>query len=95
MKLALLKKLTTPPPPRPPEPKHPLFTKKFFSTKSFGPGHIVGAGVLVLGIGGLTKFFISRGQAEAGRTRPPRRPEDEPKRAQVDNERGQYGKRSP
>lgn len=91
--------IMTPPSPRPPEPKHPLFTKKFFSTKSFGPGHIVGAGILVLGIGGLAKFFISRGHAEAERTRrlaqpskPPTGP-DEPKVAQAANERGQYGKK--
>ena len=96
------KTLTTPPPPRPPSPspKHPLVTKSFFSTKSFGPGHLVGAGVLVLGIVGLTKFFIARGQAEAARTlrlaqQPPspRRPEDEPKIAQAENARGQYGKK--
>lgn len=99
MKRPLLKKLTTPPPPRLLEPKPPLFTKKFFSTKSFGPGHIVGAGILVLGIGGLVKFFISRGQAEAERARrlaqpskPPTEP-DEPKVAQAKNERGQYGRK--
>jgi len=77
---------------------HPLFTKKFFSTKSFGPGHIVGAGILVLGIGGLAKFFISRGQAEAERARKfaqSSRPTglNESKVAQAKNERGQYGKK--
>ena len=97
------KTLTTPPPPRPPStPKYPLFTTDLFSTKSFGPGHLVGAGVLVLGIVGLTKFFISRGRAQAEETRRlaeqprlARRPEDEPKLAQAENERGQYGKRGP
>jgi len=87
--------LTTPPPPRPPPPKHPLFTTKFFSTKSFGPGHIVGAGILVVGLVGLSKVFVSRGQAEARKLaeqpRPPRRPED----ARAENERGQYEKKSP
>ena len=96
-----MKTLTTPLPPRRPS-KPPLFTKSLFSTKSFGPGHLIGAGVLVLGIVGMTKLFIARGQAEAERTRrlaeqprPPRRPEDEPKIAQAENERGQYGKRGP
>lgn len=87
---------TTPPPRRPPPPKHPLFTTKFFSTKSFGPGHIVGAGVLVLGLVGLSKLFIAHGQEEAARglsqfARPPRRPEDDPKLARIENDRGQYG----
>lgn len=82
-----------------PPPKHPVFTKNFTSTKSFGPGHIVGAGILVLGIVGLTKLVIDRGKTEAERTRRladqlrPRRPETEPTLAQVDNERGQYGNR--
>jgi hypothetical protein len=94
--------LTTPPPPRPRAPKHPLFTTDFFSTKSFGPGQIVGAGILVFGIVGLAKLFIWRGHAEAeaegayrlaqspGR---PRRSEDDPKLAQTDNARGQYGRK--
>lgn len=87
-------RLTTPPPPRPPPPKYPLFTKSFTSTKSFGPGHLVGAGVLVLGIFGLTKFFIDRGKALRVRSaQPPLRPEGEPTLAQVNNGRGQYGKR--
>ena len=94
------KTLTTPPPPRLPSPKPPLFTKSFFSTKSFGPGHLVGAGVLVLGLYGLTKFFIDRGRAQAEETRrlaeqprPPRRLEDESKIVQAENARGQYGKK--
>lgn len=93
--------LTTPPPVRPPPPKHPMFTKDFFSTKSFGPGHLVGAGVLVFSLYGLTKYFVGRGRAEAERvrqlaepTRPVRRPEeDATKVAQTENQRGQYGKR--
>lgn len=91
--------LTTPPPPRPPPPKHPLFTTKFFSTKSFGPGHIVGAGILVLGLAGLSKLFVTRDHEEAARARrlpqpfPSRRPEEDPELAQVKNERGQYGKK--
>lgn len=59
--------LTTPPPRRPPPPKYPLFTKKFHSTTSFSPGHIVGAAALGFGIFGLAKFFVGRGQAEAAR----------------------------
>lgn len=101
MARSVFETLTTPPPPRPPTPKHPLLTTSWTSTKSFGPGHLVGAGILVLGIYGLTKFVVARGQAEAERTRrlaeqpqPPRRPgrpEDEPALAQAENERGQYG----
>lgn len=60
---------TTPPPPRPPPPKYPLFTTDFFSTKSFGPGHIVGAVVLIGGLFGVAKYFIARGQAQAEETR--------------------------
>jgi hypothetical protein len=92
--------LTTPPPRRPPPPKHPLFTTKFFSTKSFGPGHLFGAGVLVFGLVGISKFFIARGKEEAERSRrlarpspPTRRPEEDPQLAQVENARGQYGRK--
>ena len=94
------KTLTTPPPPRPPQPKYPLFTTDPFSTTSFGPGHLVGAVVLVGSLVGIMTFFIVRGRAQAEetrrlaeQTRPARRPEDEPKLAQVENERGQYGKK--
>ena len=92
------KTLTSPPPPRPPPPKYPLFTTDFFSTKSFGPGHLVGTVVLVGSLVGIAKFFIARGQAEAERSRlaaqpRPLRPEDEPKLAQSENARGQYGKK--
>lgn len=76
--------LTTPPPPRPPSPKHPLFTRKVFSTKSFGPGHVIGASILVFGLVGITKFFIGRSKDEAAKA---------PRLAQDDNTRGQYGKR--
>ncbi len=91
--------LTAPPPPRPPPPKYPLFTKDFFSTKSFGPGHIVGAGILVLGLVGLSKLFIGLGKEEAerasrlARPSPPRLPEEEPKLAKGENARGQYGRK--
>ena len=59
------KTLTTPPPPRPPPPKYPLFTKDVLSTKSFGPGHIVGAVGLIGGLFVLTRYFVRRGQAQA------------------------------
>ena len=100
------KTLTTPPPSRPPPLKYPLFTTDPFSTKSFGPGHIVGAGVLVVGLVGLMKFFIARGRDQAEETRrlaqrgvpvsPPPSPapestEPEPPLAKVENQRGQYG----
>ena len=98
--------LTTPPPPRPPPPKAPLFTTDPFSTKSFGPGHLVGAGVLVFGLYGLTKYFISRSRAQAEDTRrylaqqqplpagSPGRPPQEPREptlARAENQRGEYG----
>lgn len=93
---------TTPPPRRPPPPKHPLFTKKLHSTTSFSPGHIVGLGVLGLGIYGMSKFLIARGHADAAQTlreasrapqasQVPGRPAAEPKLAQIENTRGQYG----
>lgn len=97
------KTLTTPPPPRPPAPKYPLFTSDFFSTTSFGPGHLVGAAVLVGSLYGLTKFFIRRGQEQADRNlqlarqpqapRSPGRPSADSKVAQTDNERGTYGRK--
>lgn len=89
------KALTTPPSPRPPPPKYPLFTTDFFSTKSFGPGHLVGAVVLVGGLFGVTKFIIARSDAARRLAQPqsPRRSEDEPNRGQVENARGQYGKK--
>lgn len=96
------KTLTTPPPPRPPSPKYPLFTSDPFSTTSFGPGHLIGAGVLVLGLYGLTKFVVGRGRALADATRKMadqpqivRRPEDDPQIVQAENQRGQYEKRGP
>ena len=92
--------LTTPPRPRRPPPKAPLFTREFQSTKSFSPGLIVGTGILVLGVVGITKLFVDRGKEEAARARrlaesPPSRPTSptsDPKLAQVENARGQYGK---
>ena len=100
MTLAEVKKtLTTPPPPRPPPPKYPTFTTDFFSTKSFGPGHLVGAGVLIFGIVGLTKYFIKRGREQAEQTReflaqparPAGSPPDHATLAKVENQRGEYG----
>ena len=98
--------LTTPPPPRPPPPKYPLFTKDPFSTTSFGPGHLVGAVVLVGGLVGLTTFLVKRGQRQAEETRrllarpgmppgylPPQ--PSGPSLARVENGRGEYGRRTP
>jgi hypothetical protein len=75
-----------------------LFTTKVFSTKSFGPGHLIGAGALVVGLVGITKLFVARSRAEATRGPapppvPPRRPEDESRLAHVENNRGEYGKK--
>ena len=92
--------LTTPPPPRPPSPKHPLFTTKFFSTKSFGPGHLVGAAALVFGVVGITKLFVDHGREEADRERQralPSRPltadTTRVQPATNENARGQYGRK--
>lgn len=85
--------LTKPPAVRSSPPKHPLFTKDFFSTKSFGPGHLVGAGILVFGIVGISKLFIARGQEKAERFRAPRVPDRAPALATVENDRGQYGRK--
>ena len=106
--LEVKKTLTTSsPPPRRPPPKSPLFTTDPFSTTSLGPGHLVGAGVLVFGLYGLTKLFVARGRAQAGEARrlaeqprSVRRSEDDPKITQekivqVENTRGQYEKRGP
>lgn len=36
-----------------------VVTRDLFSTTTFGPGHVVGAGILVLGVAGLVKMFAS------------------------------------
>jgi hypothetical protein len=83
---------TTPPPPSLPPEKHPLFTKKFFSTTSFAPGHILGAAGLAFGLYALGKAFISASRAEAKRTLEATRPQSsQPMTAQVENARGHYG----
>jgi hypothetical protein len=85
--------LTNPPRPQKPPKKAPLFTTKFQSTKSFSPGHLVGAGILVAGVVGIAKLFIDHGKAVAEETRrqaeglPPH-----PAVAQADNPRGHYGR---
>lgn len=85
--------LTKPPAVRRSPAKHPLFTKSFFSTKSFGPGHLVGAGILVFGIVGISKLFIARGHERAERSRSPKLPDRQPTLATVENDRGQYGRK--
>jgi hypothetical protein len=88
----LKRTLTTPPPPRPPPPKHPIFTKAFFSTKSFGPGHLVGAGAFVFGLVGLAKLFIGLGKEEAERALRRARPSEGPRPLEASSspERGRY-----
>jgi hypothetical protein len=76
-------------------------TTGFFSTKSFGPGHLVGAGIVVLGVAGLVKLFTALGRSEAEEARrqalptPPPNPAGGPpggaRLAQSKNVRGQYG----
>lgn len=96
--------LTTPPPPRPPTPKHPLFTADPFSTTSFGPGHLLGAVVLVGGLVGLTSYLVRRGRQRAEETRrlfaqpavpPGSAPSGRPSVAQAQNGRGEYTRRTP
>jgi hypothetical protein len=79
--------LTTPPAPQPRPPKQPLFTRKFFSTKSFGPGHLVGAGALAFGLVGLAKLFIGLGREQAERASRLALPSVPPA-----NPRGKYGR---
>lgn len=74
------KTLTSPPMPRAPEPKYPLFTRDVFSTKSFGPGHIIGGVLLAGGLYVAIKALVERGRArQVERTQ---------------NARGQYGGRA-
>jgi hypothetical protein len=61
--------------------KPPLFTTKPFSTKSFGPGHAVGAAALVFGTIAIAKGFIAHHEATKRE-----------RVARAENERGQYGK---
>ena len=83
--------LTTPPPPKP-APKLP----------AFGPQHLVGAGILGLGIWGITTLFVraakersARSLREAQQGVPPPAiapiPDDQPTMAQVERARGEYG----
>ena len=86
----------TSPPPRKPLAKparHPIFTSKFLSTKSFGPGHLFGTGILVIGTFAIAKAVIAHGQGEAARllAQPARRRSNDVADA-ADNERGAYGK---
>ena len=48
-----------------------------------GPQHLVGAGIIVVGVAGLAKLFIVLGHSKTGGSQ----------RAQLENERGQYGSR--
>ena len=86
--------LTTPRPRRPPPPKHPLFTRKFFSTKSFGPGHLVGAATLAFGLFAIGKVAISRSQAERDRALRAARSSRQRDERTPTHERGQYGRPS-
>lgn len=84
--------LTSPPrAQRTPKSKVPIFSSKFQTTKSFSPGHVVGAGVLALGVLGVTKLFIDRGHAEIDRQRHLGGPG--PQLASAPNARGEYGKK--
>jgi len=87
--------LTTPPAPRPRSSRPPLFTTKFFSTKSFGPGHLVGALVLVGGTYAIAKGLV--GHAHATRALPRGRVSAAlpggATLAQVESARGPYGRK--
>jgi hypothetical protein len=102
MARSLYETLTTPPPRKPPPPKYPLFTKDPFSTTSWGPGQLVGLGVFVIGGIGVWKWAQRKkveaeqarqlaGIAPATPTGSPAKGPQEPKLAQVENQRGQYG----
>jgi len=52
---------------RPSKKKYPLFSTEFQTTKSFSPGHVVGAGILVFGVVGITKLFVDRAKADSAR----------------------------
>lgn len=73
---------------RSPPPNPPLFTTEFFSTKSFGPGHVVGAGILAVGLYGIVKACTTRVQGLSHSSA------SQTALAQPANDRGQYG-RSP
>ena len=93
-KRSLYETLTTPPPPKP-APKLP----------PFGPQHLIGAGVLGLGLWGITTLFIRKAkeqsarrlrEAEQGVPPPGAVPAtpfgpEQPAMAQVERTRGQYG----
>jgi hypothetical protein len=49
-----------------------------------GPRHLVGAGILVVGVAGLAKLFIALGHSQAARA-------VSPQQARAANTRGQYG----
>ena len=79
--------LTTPPPPKP-APKLP----------PFGPQHLVGAGILGLGIWGITTLFVRAAKERSARTLREAQPGvptpptlEQPTLAQVERVRGQYG----
>lgn len=90
-KPSLWETLTTPPPPKP-APKLP----------PFGAHHLVGAGILGLGIWGITTLFVRAAKERSARTLreaqqgipppaiAPTLP-GQPTMAQVERTRGQYG----
>lgn len=80
-----------------PEPKYPLFTSDFFSTKSFGPGHLFGAAVLAGTLYGTIKYLVHRSRDEQARGYPPpvpgwatNPPVTSPAMATVADTRGRY-----
>jgi hypothetical protein len=68
------------------KPKHPWFTIDPLSTKSFGPGHVVGAGIIVFGTIVLAKGLIARHAAAVAARSPAGRV------VLTENDRGQYGR---
>ena len=62
--------------------KEPIFTTNIFSTKSFGPGHVIGAAILVVGTVVVARHFVARGQDEARKAA---------LQSRSGNQRGQYG----
>jgi hypothetical protein len=59
--------------------------QQFPSTKSFGPGHVVGAGILVLGAFALVRGVVAHYESELREWK---------RLGGSRNERGQYGSKS-
>jgi hypothetical protein len=64
--------------------RQPWFTLNPLSTKAFGPGHVIGAGILVFGTIAVAKGLIAHHAAKI---------REQSARRVAENDRGQYGER--